>query len=224
MRWSVEDTTPDPNGLDPFWDYVFNRKLRPVMSDCCIKSYGVDDFDSYFQWSPVTFGRDSIKALAAGQLFDFSTEPLRMPNITVRLGLYVADTWVWCGGWWPYLQPFDDTELRNGYTDPYGNHYAGYTNHGDYVNKMKAAVNSLVNEGLYESTIGNATVVDEAAHSPYPLPKAKILNTQVGYSGLYSDITNKCYTTIEERQKAEERLAAFFGRGFGKENVWRKAR
>jgi len=239
--YSVLDATRNPQAinpshekgapylLDPFWEYIVYRTLRPVRSDCAMFANGLDDdtaWDNSWAWDtylPQTTFRDVVQTLKDGQLFNYDTEPLRMPNIAVRLGLYIDSGHHW-NAYWPYLDPFSADELLNGYTDPYGNRYAGYADHGDYVNKIKAAVDSLVSGGLYDPKIGHATLIDEAVHSPYPLPKPKSFNMQVPCTGFYSDLTNKCYATLEEREKAEERLGAFFGRGFGKEHEWRKAR
>lgn len=199
-------------------------KLRRVRSDCCVVSYGVDDLGITWWGAPETFIREAIKALAAGQLLDFSTEPLRMPNIAVRLGLFVADSWVWNVGAWPCLQPFTDAELRNGYTDPYGNRFAGYANHGDYVNRVKDAVNGLISQGLYDPKIGQATVIDEVTNCPFPLPPRKYSAEQQACGGFWSGFTQKCYGTVEERANAEARLAAFFGRGSKMRRGWGGAR
>ncbi len=226
--WSVEDTAPAPDPrcapgescapLDPFWDYVFSRTLRPVRSDCCVQSFGLDDVT----WdAPQTFNRDALAALGKGELFDYSTAPLQMPNIAVRLGLYVADTWMWnTGGGWPYLDPFSPDELRRGYVDPYGRRYAGYADHGDYVQKVKAAVEALVHDGLYDPAVGRA-VVAAAAQSPYPLPPPARSTAKRTGTGFWSELTRRSYATPEEREQAEERIASLFGGPRRRRRTWR---
>ncbi len=137
-----------------------------------------------------------------------------MPNIAVRLGLYIVDPncGSWNDGWWPYLIPFSPEQLLKSYTDPYGNKYAGYANRGDYANKVKAAVNSLVAEGLYDANIGEATVMDEVNNCLFPLKRTPSPSAKATCQGFWSDLTGKAYATPQARAKAEAKLAAFFGR------------
>ena len=236
--YSVSDPTPNPQSinpyygiqrgapqiLDPYWENFVYRTLRPVVSDCTLMSFGLDDMDAGLFFStigiylPRTENRDTVNALKNGQLFNYSTEPLNMPNIAVRLGLYIGDTY-WTISW-PSYYPFSASQLLNGYTDPYGNHYAGYANHGDYVNRMKDAVDSLISQGLFDANIGHATVLNEAVHTPYPLPKLGAFTRQITQVGFYSDLTNRYYATIQEREKAEERLGPFFGRSVKRRKKW----
>ncbi len=215
--WSVADTSP-AGGLDPYWDYIFTQRPREVLCDCCINAYGIDDQNISFLGSPNANVREAVRSLASGLLLDYSTEPLRMPNVAVRLGLYIADTWFWNSlGWWPAFDVFGEDELLRGYTDPYGNRYGGYLNHGDYVNKMKSAVGDLVSQGLYDPEIGHSTVLYEAAHAPFPLPKRQKPQPGAGY---WSDLKQKRYATLEERHSAESKGATFFGRGSSKRTRW----
>lgn len=89
-----------------------------------------------------------VNYLRLNRSLDLTTEPLNLPDVAARLGLFLKnrnDT---------ILLPFTGTELINGYTDPNGNRYAGYPNHGTYVDAVVKAGLALQAKGLWDPVLG----------------------------------------------------------------------
>lgn len=131
----------------------------PIVEDCLVPALG--GFSTTIPQALSQRTVDAIAYLKNSGALKFTTKPIQFPEFAARLGLFVVDRQA------TVLSPFTADELKNGYTDPNGNHYAGYENKADYVARVAEVADDLVERGLFDEKLAER-LVQEVAESNYP--------------------------------------------------------
>jgi hypothetical protein len=134
----------------------------PVLEDSLIKrvgsgSYAFAELPQKMSLKSV----DAIQFLKSSNALQFTTQRIHPPEDAARVGLFIVTRNR------TLLTPFTAQELRDGYTDPNGNEYAGYEDEDDFIDQIRDAAQDLVARGLFDQELADL-LVSQVEQMPYP--------------------------------------------------------